>query len=179
MSVLGWKRGDDGCWSFQNFACLCPSSRKLLSSLIFSALKAPLSLIPSRHIQLHKIWINSFGKKSYILTNQNRGRLTSHLQSRTNVFNQSPAHSPSTKMWFRPPGGEWISQKSWCFSWSTRKELVLTSGRAAGLVSILCHLGNGQALRISRSQAFFEVMIWKSFVIIHEQNYIAMCLVYQ
>lgn len=35
---------------------------------------------------------------------------------------------------------------------------MLISGRAAGLVSMLCHLGNGSALRISRSQAFFELM---------------------
>lgn len=50
-----------------------------------------------------------------------------------------------------------------CISWSTRKELLLTSGWAAGLVCILCHLGNGSALRISRFQAFFLTNDLKKF----------------
>lgn len=65
----------------------------------------------------------------------------------------------------------YCQSKSWnifcrsisCFSWPTRKKLVLTSGRAAGLVSMLCHLGNWSALIISRSLAFFELTIWKKF----------------
>lgn len=73
---------------------------KLLMSLIFSAHKAPLSLIPSRQVSsCIKIRINMpLEKKSCFLIIPNRERLTSHSQSLTNVFSQSPTHSPSRKM---------------------------------------------------------------------------------
>ena len=94
---------------------------KLLISLIFSAHKAPLSLLPSRDIfSCIKVWINMpLEKKSCFLTIQNRGRLTSHLQSLTNVFSQSPAHSPDRKTWFRHnrlSAAKPISQQSCLFS---------------------------------------------------------------
>lgn len=76
---------------------------KLLIFLIFSAHKAPLSLIPSRQVSsCIKIRRNMpLEKKSCFLIIPNRGRLTSHSQLLTNVFSQSPTHSPSRKMWFR------------------------------------------------------------------------------
>lgn len=94
---------------------------KLLISLIFSAHKAPLSLLPSRDIfSCIKVWISMPSeKKSCFLTFQNRGRLTSHLQSLTNIFSQSPAHSPNRKMWFRHnrlSAAKPISQQSCLFS---------------------------------------------------------------
>lgn len=92
--------------------------------------------------------------------------------------------SPASQQLRRTIYGQW---KSWsifcrsisCFSWSSRKELILNSGRISGWVSMLYHLGNGWTLRISRSWAFFELMIWKSFVIIHELNHVATCLGHQ
>ena len=64
---------------------------KLLIYLIFSAHKAPLSLIPSRRVySCIEVWINiPLEKKSCFLTVQNGGRLTSRLQSLRKVFSQS------------------------------------------------------------------------------------------
>lgn len=59
--------------------------------------------------------LKKFLWKKFQLLDYSKPRLTSHLQSLTNVFNQSPTQSPSRKMPFRHNrlcGGKWISQQS-------------------------------------------------------------------
>lgn len=68
------------------------------------------------------------------MTIQNWGRLTSHSQSLTNVFSQSPTHSPSRKMWFRHnrlSAGKFISQQS-SFFHSFFQQTYLSSQEGGG-----------------------------------------------